>query len=410
MQLTSLIAAGAAALAMAVAPAADTSIQPGDEPGAGGVGRLVDGNTAFALDLYAALRAEEGNLFVSPHSISAALAMVSAGARAETAAQMSATLHFDPVGEALHPAFAKLDGALRTAGEDGPDAIEVAIANRLWGRPGATFREAFLDVMRAHYGAGLQTVDFGGDLEGARRTINGWVEERTRSRIRELLRPSDLSPSTELVLTNAIYFKGAWAVRFDEQDTRDAPFFTGPDRSISVPMMSLTTDVPYLESDVLKAVELPYEGDRLSMVVLLPRRRDGLRDLEETLTADHLRRWLDDLQPQQVHVRLPRFRLEDRHALERTLPAMGMPLAFAPGRADFSGICGAPGAIWIDAVIHQALVEVNEQGTVAAGATAVVLKRGGRPPIFEADHPFVFLVRDRHTGAILFIGRCVDPG
>ena len=173
--------------------------------------------------------------------------------------------------------------------------------------------------------------------------------------------------------------------------------------------MALTEKLPYFESGLLRAVEMPYENERLSMVLLVPRQRDGIGALEEALNAENLSRWLDGLAERKVHVRMPRFKIEDRFHLEETLPAMGMPLAFTPGRADFSGISGDPGHVWIDAVIHQTFIEVDEEGTEAAAATAVVTKRGGGPPIISADHPFLFLIRDRATGAILFLGRVADP-
>jgi serpin B len=371
-------------------------------------GQVVQGNTQFALDLYAQLRGEEGNIFLSPHSISTALAMTWAGARGETADQMADTLHFTLPQAQLHPAFGALEETILGAGDD-PAGPEIHIANRLWGEQSMTFREPFLAVARDHYDGGFEALDFVGATEQARQTINDWVEDQTADRITELLQPPDLDSSVVMVLTNAIYFKGTWLTRFDERYSRDGEFFVSTSDPVTVPFMGVTEDLPYFANDDLHAIELPYEGERMSMVLLVPRERDGLPALEESLTATNLEGWLDGLSEKTVFVSMPRFKLEDRFHLEETLPAMGMPLAFTAGQADFSGICGSPGSIWIDLVIHQTFIEVNEEGTEAAGATAVVMKRGGGPPIIRADHPFLFLIRDRATGAILFLGRVSDP-
>jgi serpin B len=399
--LVAAVHAGGATSHVRSAPPAAPEVAPTDPA------PLVAGNTAFALDLYRHLADRDGNIFLSPHSVSTAMAMTWAGARGETAAQMAGTLRFDP-GTGVHPAFEVLAESIAGADED--STVELTSANRLWGREGGQFVEAFLETARRHYGGGFETVDFGA-TEDSRRRINGWIEGRTRERIRDLLRPGDLSAATVLVLTNAIHFKGTWLVRFDEQLTRDEAFFVEAERPVIVPLMELTGPFGLLETDEVQALELPYDGGRLSMVVLLPRDRGGLAALEAGLTEERLGDWLAGLRERRVRVRLPRFGVESRFHLEHTLPRMGMPLAFAAGRADFSGICGAPGEIWIDLVIHQSFVEVDEAGTEAAAATAVVLKRGGpAPPAeFRADHPFVFLIRDRETGAILFLGRVTDP-
>ena len=372
------------------------------------VSRLVRGNTQFALDLYARLRDEPGNLFISPHSISTALAMTWAGARGETAQQMALTLHFPLPQAQLHRAFGVLEETILGAGDD-PAGPEIHIANRLWGEQSMTFREPFLAVARDHYNGGFEALDFAGATEQARQTINNWVENQTADRIKELLQPPDLDAAAVMVLTNAIYFKGTWLTRFDERYSRDGQFFVSTADAVTVPFMGVSEDLPYFVNDDLHAIELPYEGERLSMVLLVPRQRDGLPALEESLTAENLESWIGGMSERTVFVSMPRFKLEDRFHLEETLPAMGMPLAFTAGQADFSGICGGPGAIWIDLVIHQTFIEVNEEGTEAAGAIAVVMKRGGGPPIIRADHPFLFLIRDRATGAILFLGRVADP-
>jgi serpin B len=400
-----LVIAQPAAAAAVADQASTTAAGPVDAH----LGQLVEGNTAFALDLYASLRAEEGNLLISPQSVSTALAMTWAGARGETAQQMASTLHFDLPAGLLHPAFGRLEENLLAANAGGAGP-ELYLANRLWGQQGMAFGDPFLVTARVNYAGGFEPVDFAGATDNARRTINTWIEAQTKDRITELLQAGDIDAATVMVLTNAVYFKGTWLYQFDERYTRSAAFALNADESVTVPFMGLTAKLPYYQSDQVQAVELPYDGGRLSMVLLVPRRVDGLADVEASLTPANLQSWLGGLKEQDVFVSMPRLKMDDRFHLQDTLAAMGMPLAFAPGRADFSGIGDEPGEVWIDKVIHQTFIEVNEQGTEAAAATAVTMKRkGGGPPIIGADHPFLFLIRDRQTGAILFLGRVADP-
>ena len=367
---------------------------------------VVNGNNEFALDLYARLRTEPGNLFMSPYSISTGLAMTYGGARGETARQMGETLHFSVEQERLHPAFAGLLASDSAA--SGDPGCEFHLANALWGQKEYGFLAEFLALTGEHYGAGLRQVGFAEDPEQARQTINTWVEDRTRQKIKELLQGSDLTAETVLVLTNAIYFKGDWASRFDKERTQDASFRINEKEQVVVPMMHQVGRFAFVAADNLDLLELPYKGDRRSMVLLLPKKIGGLPGLEDSLSMANLDRWLGQLSEQPVRVSLPRFKLGSRFDLTRTLAAMGMPDAFSGGNADFSGITGRRDLL-IDKVIHQAKVEVNEAGTEAAAGTAVVLKKG--PPIatFLADHPFLFLIRDRHSGSILFIGRVANP-
>jgi serpin B len=373
---------------------------------------LVAGNTQFALDLFDRLREQEGNLFYSPYSISTALAMTYLGARTQTAAEMAATLHFADVDAELHTLFERLAASMLAA-DDGDDAdraaIEFAIANRLWGQVDEPFLPDFLDEVREHYAGGFETVDFARATEEARRTINAWIAKKTNDKIEELLKRGDVTSATALVLTNAIYFKGDWAAQFDPEKTRDMPFHRGADDSVSTPMMRQTATFGYAETEQIQMLELPYDGDRLSMLVLLPRDRDGLAELEANLTAERLGGWIDRIGRRKVNVLLPKFRLKCRFNLEDHLAAMGMPTAFGGG-ADFSGMNGKYD-LAISKVIHEAYVDVNEEGTEAAAATGVVMTRTSieRPPTFNADHPFLFLIRDRETGSILFLGRLADP-
>ncbi|MGD8453486.1 MAG: serpin family protein [Phycisphaerae bacterium] len=364
------------------------------------------GNTAFALDLYGRLRETEGNLLMSPYSVSTALAMTYGGARGETARQMAQVLHFDLPADKFHPAFARLQAALKSADREGGPTLNVA--NALWGQKGYGFLPEFLALASDQYRAGCREVDFAGATEQARQTINTWVDEQTRHKIAELLHEGDLDAAVGLVLTNAIHFKGSWAAQFDPQRTRDGTFHAGAAGDVIVPMMSQFGEFPLAFGDDVDVLELPYAGERLSMVIVLPKAMDGLAEVERSLSPAKLDGWLGGLRAQNVRVALPRFTLDTRFDLAKTLQAMGMTDAFTPGAADFSGMTGTRD-LYIGLVIHQARAEVNEEGTEAAAGSAVVMKRAGIPPAFTVDHPFLLLIRDRQTGTLLFVGRVANP-
>jgi serpin B len=375
---------------------------------------VVAGNTRFACELYARLRGEPGNLFFSPYSISTALAMTAAAARGETAHEMSATLHLPDDPAAVGAGFRALIDRVNGKGETPPRADELVTANALWLQQGQPFLPAFLDAARRDYSAEPHEVDFRSDTEGARRTINAWVERQTRDKIRDLIGPRTLNADTSLVLTNAIYFKGAWREPFPVAATdKDGTFTMADGRKTTVPMMAVTRSFGYHDGGAFRMVELPYAGGDRSMVVVLPTKPDGLPALEATLTAEALDGWLKKLAPRRVAMHLPRFRVEESFGLGETLQTMGMRLAFDRNRADFSGLTGKPDH-FISAVVHKAFVDVNEAGTEAAAATAVamMMARAGpvAPPVeFRADHPFLLLIRDRPTGSVLFLGRLAEP-
>jgi serpin B len=387
---------------------------PGQEKkGGGDVKDLVKDNTEFALKLYGQLRTQEGNLFLSPYSISSALAMTYAGARGETADEMARALDFTLPPDRLHPSFAFLTAQLN-ADEKAKRDYQLSVANALWGQKNFGFLPDFLQLTRTNYGAGLREVDFETATEQARQTINAWVEKETHDKIKELLKPGVLDDSTRLVLTNAIYFKGFWAEQFKKDATHNEDFKTSATAAVKAPLMHRTGDYKYLDGGDFQALELPYKGKDLSMVVLLPKKVDGLAEFEKKLTEANLTGWLGRLRKQEVIVTLPRFKTTREFMLKGPLQALGMKRAFVPGGADFSGMSGTNGKrLFISAVVHKAFVDVNEEGTEAAAATGVVVKltsaRIPGPAVFRADHPFVFLIRDNRSGGVLFMGRLTNP-
>ncbi len=378
---------------------------------------LAAGNRAFAFDLYAALAGEDGNLFLSPYSISSALAMTYAGARGDTAAEMAATLHFTLPPAALHPALNQLDlelasRAAATPPPSLPDGLppRLEIANAIWGQQGYAFEPPFLDTLAVNYGAGLRTLDFGADPEGARGVINAWVADQTEDRIRDLIPEGAISPLVRLVLTNAIYFLANWASPFAPEATSPGPFVTAAGREVTVDVMHQTGFFPYAAGDGWVAVSLPYVGEQLSMLVVLP--DAGRFDEVEAALGPGLYATIDaSLTAARVALALPKWEVQSRFQLAEVLAELGMPRAFQDGVADFSGMTAAE-ALHISAVIHQAFVSVDEQGTEAAAATAVLMAGSSLPsePVtVTVDRPFFYLVRDEPTGTLLFLGRVTDP-
>jgi serpin B len=388
--------------------AADTVTSAGDRPAPAGTRILVEGNNVFAFDLYGKLRAREGNLFLSPLSISSSLALTYAGARGDTAAEMARVLHFSGGPEQISPAFAAL---LKNLYGDEPRGYQLRIANALWGQKDSGFLPHFLHVTRECSGAGLRPVDFTRHPDATRLAINRWVEETTRGRIKDLLPSGSVTGDTRLVLTNAIYFKGAWAHPFEMDLTREKAFFLGSGRKVRTTLMHDTGDYGYLDAGTFQALELPYEGKGLSLVVLLPKQADGLADLEQSLSAANLEGWRSAMRQEKVIVGLPRFKVTAEFKLNEALSELGMPLAFGT-EADFSGMNGRRDLL-LSGAVHKAFVEVSEEGTEAAGASGVnvelIALSPRAKPRFIADHPFVFLVRDNRSGSILFLGRLVNP-
>ena len=378
---------------------------------------LVEGNSAFAFDLYHALKAQDGNLFYSPHSISLALAMTYAGAREQTASQMADTLRFSLTQDQLRHAFNALDQELASRGTDiqsrDGEAFRLNIVNSVWGQQGHPFREAFLDVLAESYGAGVRSADFAAAPEESRTVINDWVAGSTEDRIRDLIPQGVIDSLTRMVLTNAIYFNASWASPFGEANTRAQPFHLLDVGSVDVPMMRTSEDFGYAAGEGYQAVDLPYTGHELSMTVIVPD-RGRFREFEDSLDAGLAERIIADLGFRHVTLDLPKFEFESPFRLSEPLKSMGMSDAFDRVASDFSGmdgrscLAGDPGCLYIREVVHKAFVSVDEAGTEAAAATGVVMQTESAPqnPVaVTVDRPFVFLIRDRATETILFVGR-----
>jgi len=377
--------------------------------------QLAVDNAAFALDLYKQLSPAKGNLFFSPYSISTALAMTYAGARGETEAEMARALHFTLPQNELHPAFNRLGISLGELGKDGGGRplkdFRLDIANALWGQRDYKFLPEFLDVLATNYDAGMRLVNFKENSEGARKTINRWVSEATQGKISDLIPEGLLNNMTRLVLTNAVYFKASWLHPFEKDATRPGPFTLPDAQTIQVPMMHQSEHFRYGDGEGCQAVELPYKGG-LAMVVLLPK-AGTFAGFEQQLTGERLEKILGQMnRDREVELTLPKFKYDASLSLAKTLAAMGMPTAFGMA-ADFSGMDGEKD-LFISAVIHKAMVAVDEAGTEAAAATAVVMElksapMPSQPVVMKVDRPFIFLIRDSETGAILFLGRVVNP-
>ncbi len=416
------------ALSLAVLSVLVLACGPAPEPGDGGptgpsncgtppvadagtASAVAAGNGQFATDLFGQLaaQADGGNVFASPFSVSAAFGMVYAGAAGTTAQQIGQVFHFPASATDLAPAFGALDCQLEGDGV-GPDGGQLDIANGLFGQKSLLFEPAFLSLLQDDYGAPLEKVDFAADSSGAIQTINGWVSQHTAAMIPHLLQPGDVDSSTLLVLADAIYFHGLWQTPFDPNETNPGSFQVTAQQSVQVPMMGEGIAAPYLKSSGFAMIELPYQS-RTAMDILLPDATDGLPQLVAQLTAQNLRSWLSQLAPPPgtISVELPKFNVDVRGDLTQTLRTLGLTAPFYS--ADFSGIDGAQD-ISISKVIHEAVLRVEEAGTEAAAATAVVMAGSSAPQFyttFDVNHPFLLVIRDLPTGTILFVGQITDP-
>lgn len=378
------------------------SIPGGEAYAARPFSALSDGNAALAVQLYREFGAKEGNLFFSPYSISSAMGMTYAGARGNTADEMKRTLHFRLEQSGMNSGFRSLNKALDANTQ--MSGQKLAIANALV-LTGGNVNNAYRKIVTTYYDAEI----FGGGLE----EINGWVKSKTEGKIDKIL--EELSTNSVCVILNAIYFKGVWEAQFDRKRTFDGPFKLVKGGEVKTPFMHRKGDFKLLDEKGFQALSLAYKGNTLSMVVLLPKTADGLPELENALYAEDLKGWLaklDKQRVQKVSVYIPKFKLETQYDLAGPFQKMGMKDAFSPA-ADFTGMGWKKGYLWIGQIKHKAFVEVNEEGTEAAAATAVEMVTKAAPVrdlVFRADHPFFFIIRDNETGTILFMGRMADPG
>ena len=377
----------------------------------GDLDAVVAGNAAFALDLYQEIRENDGNIFYSPHSISVALAMTYVGARNATAEQMAGTLHYTLAEERLHPAFNALDLELASRGEnlegEEGDGFQLTVANSIWGERDYTFLTDFVDVLGEHYGSGMRLVDFIGSPEPSRLAINGWVGDQTENRIKDLLPQGIITAFTRLVLTNAIFFKASWLTPFEESLTQDRPFHLLDGSQVDVATMTQDTTFGYALGNGYQAVELAYFGEEISMVVIMPD-SNRFEEIEALIDALFVQGVFAALSSQRTQLYMPKFDFEFTLPLKGILQGMGMEHAFSSLDADFSGMDGTD-RLFIHDVLHKGFIAINEAGTEAAAATAVVVGVDSMPPEIRLDRPFLFLIRDIPTGTVLFVGRVVDP-
>ncbi len=366
------------------------------------------GNNEFVAKMYGKLRRTKGNLFISPLSIRTACAMAYGGAKNKTATQMAKALSYRFADEQLHATMCTAAHEL-TREQEG---VSVSLANALWRQKEFAVLDSYVELNRSFYNAQQYEVDFKTATEAARQTINQKIEEQTKGKVVECIPKTGVTADTKLVLTNAIHFKGTWLTQFDATQTQTQPFFITPKKKVDVPLMAVKSRFRYREVDDLQLIELPYAGKAFSMVVILPTKPNGLKKLERSLSAEKLAEWQTSMYKRPLQLYLPKFTITwGTEDLSKQLIQLGMKDAFKSHKADFSGITGQKG-LFIDGVFHKTLIEVTEQGTEAAGATAVAMRKGGPPeppPTFRADRPFLFIIKDTITGAILFIGRLTDP-
>lgn len=379
----------------------------------GDIATLVDGNNAFALDIYQTLRSQDGNLILSPYSMSLALAMTYAGARGDTESQMANVLHFTQGQSSTHSSFNALDLGLAERGKGGSkdqEPMQLSIVNAVWAEQTFPFQQDFLDTIALNYGAGIHLADFLHNYDPARKEINKWVSGQTKNKINDLLPKNSVNSDTKMVLVNAIYFKADWLNQFDANSTKDAPFHLLDGSNVTVKMMNDHLFIPYFKGNGYQAVELPYAGETAAMDIIVP--DDGNFDaFESSFNKDVYGAMLAGMQPTSVSLGFSKFTFTKDFNLSDTLKSMGMADAFDANKADFSGMTGNKD-LYISNVFHKAFVAVDEKGTEAAAATAVImdLATAIRSEVnLQVDRPFIFVIRDTVSGQILFIGRVSNP-
>lgn len=395
----------------------------------GGMNKIVEGNNVFATDLYRLLATKtEKNLFFGPNSIHTALGMTYLGAGSETAKEIGDVLFLGLAREQVGPAFSEVIHALHTpqmvqewenvgkeCRQKEVPACELSVANALWAAKNYPFRKSYVAEVRKHFEAVIKTLDFRSHPEPSREIINSWVEDKTNQKIKDLLSPGHINNDTQLVLTNAVYFMSNWALTFSKRATRDLPFTLIDGTKMNCPQMFQQAHLSYLDTKDFHGISLPYKGHGMEMILFLPKKLAGLQALENKLSTSNLNMWINQFKHQEVQVTLPRFRFSYGDSMVNSLKRMGVKKAFSAEKADFSGMTKKK-ELFFSEVIHKAFVAVDEEGTEAAAATAVIMTLGAsplmakrEPKIFKADHPFLFIIRHKKTGAILFMGRLMDP-
>jgi len=372
-----------------------------------GIQDVVNANNQFAFELYSELdKNEDGNMFYSPYSISAALAMTYEGAEGQTANEMKSVFHF-PEDNILRTNFAAIYNDINKENKN----YELKTGNALWVQQDFPFLQEYISEVENYYGGKAAMLDFVKETERSRETINNFIEEQTNNKIQDLIPAGYLDRMTRLVLTNAIYFKGIWEWEFDKADTLEQDFKISSTNTVKTSMMSMNpeeTKFNYAKTEDLQILELPYKGDKISMLILLP--TENLDAIESSLTAEKLNEYKSQMKETKLgSILLPKFEFDTKYFMKDTLISLGMPTAFS-NNADFSGMTGKKD-LCISSVIHQAYVGVDEEGTEAAAATAVIMRELSVRPtnVFRADHPFIFIIQEKSTENILFFGRVVDP-
>ena len=370
---------------------------------------VIEANNRFAINLYSQYKSEEGNIFFSPFSISTAMAMVYEGAEGKTAKEIKSVFGFPKYDNSRRNQYSDLLSEINKKDKE----YALKTANALWAEQDFNFLDKYLTTVEKYYGGKTTNLDFKNEPDSSRLIINNWVEDKTNNKIKDLFPEGSIHPQTRLVLTNAIYFKAEWLKQFDADKTRDKNFRVNPDKSIKVPMMQRTdrkSIFNYTQNEDLQILEMPYAGEDLSMLILLPL-DDDIEVLENSFTIEKLTEWKKSLRKRRVNIYIPKFKFETKYFMKNTLSNLGMPTAFT-NSADFSGMTGSKD-LKIDKVIHQAFIEVNEEGTEAAAATGIIFttltSMPPPTPVFRADHPFIFIIQQKETGNILFMGRINNP-
>ena len=371
------------------------------------VEEVVTGNNEFTFSLYDEINNEETNVFFSPYSISSALAMTYNGAGKTTKAEMVDVMNFNENEEIQSKDFSELNSHITSLSSE---KIQMNIANSIWGQQNYGFEKRFLELNNKYYGAGVKEVDFRENYKSIRKDINKWVEEKTQKKITDLIKKNMLDPMTRMVLVNAIYFNGKWEFPFKEEDTYEDVFYVYSECKTKVNFMQRQVSLKYYEDDLAQVVEIPYAGKALSMMVILPKDKYGMEQLEDHLDENLYNSYQKSMRTKKVKLKLPKFKLTANYELNKPLKNMGMGSAFGKN-ADFSGMTGKKD-LYISNVVHKSFVEVNEEGTEAAAATGVVMRKTSvnlDKKEFKADHPFVFFIKDNKHDTILFMGRIMNP-